>query len=1071
MKLVLTRLARLLPLLLATLPCARAGASNGIALSNPGFEEPDGALAVPSGWSVDQAPASAENVIRLDRDVRRSGVTSLAIRNVVPASAAVTSEPVALEVGRLYRLSAWVKTQGALSDATSRYPTAVPACLTMASFPFTNHSPAIGADRDWTRVEVLFIATTARDRVRLHLGNNGTALGTAWFDDVEIDVVDDISELVVPETVRWVDLGFRFDDKGWIFVHIEGDPYRRGYQLGYLVADEIATYITKLATAENTKDPSAGWQSLRLLADSLLLRKYDEEYLTEMKGIADGAARAGAKFDDHPINLLDVVTVNSVVDLGQLKGGLRVAPTALTGRSFLSAEDEMKIPDDKNRCTGFSATTPATSDGRIVFGQIFMWAGYTGVHFNVMCDVVPTTGHRLVYQTFPGGIHSGTDFYINSAGIVIGETTVAQTPFDPEGTPQSNRIRKAAQYASSIDDVVRILREKNNGLYTNDWPIADIKTNEAAMYLLGTHKDKLWRSSDNPAPFGTPGFLWANNNARDPEVRKEYGVQPEDAPFDLVFSPWNRDVAFQEFYDGHKGKIDATAAVRLWASSPINRSHACDGKITTSEMAEKLVFLAHYGKVTLREKFPAKDNRRMPDLPGAIPHLSLGYSTVSPIFVADKMKELHARSPEARSAGADPTLKLDAVKDRYTVEKKRLWRGTMYPETDAVDWLISGSAAYWQMLNDLPEKQEDAFKSLRDKLADLNHRLLYVLSREDDLAPVDAMRVYDRYGPYQIPRIKGTFALHQLRLLLGNEEFLKAMDEVHRRYAGKNIGTEAFLSTVNRAAGRDLAPFVTQWIGRKGLPDVSPAVDVKKAGGRWRVTVEVKQGAEQYHLFTSVAVDAGKERVLKPIEIKGAKTHVEWTFAERPTRVVFDASNDIPVLTDNLYTWASYVDDFHSTLIVYGTSRQIEANHTLALRWQSTLADAYAEILSPVAKDCEVSDADLASHDLMLLGQPEDNSLVARIAPKLPVAFGKNYFRWRGKLYAHPDDGLVLVLPNPFNSKKVLYLLTATSALELYQMTKTHTTGIPSWAVYRGDAIKEQGYHSVDRFVFDTAAP
>ena len=102
--------------------------------------------------------------------------------------------------------------------------------------------------------------------------------------------------------------------------------------------------------------------------------------------------------------------------------------------------------------TAMDLDVVATKDGRPVFGQIFMWAGYTGVHFNVIADVVPAKGHRLVYQTYPGGIHSGTDYYMNAAGILIGETTVAQTPWNIDGTPMSNRIRKAAQYASSIDD-------------------------------------------------------------------------------------------------------------------------------------------------------------------------------------------------------------------------------------------------------------------------------------------------------------------------------------------------------------------------------------------------------------------------------------------------------------------------------------------------------------------------------------------------------------------------------------------------------------------------------------------
>ncbi len=91
------------------------------------------------------------------------------------------------------------------------------------------------------------------------------------------------------------------------------------------------------------------------------------------------------------------------------------------------------------------------------------------------------------------------------------------------------------------------------------------------------------------------------------------------------------------FIMNNKGNIDAIAGVNVWASAPINRPHACDGKITTSEMAENLVFLAHSGKVTLREKFIG-ENRRIPDLPGATPRLSLGYSVASPVFITEKLK-------------------------------------------------------------------------------------------------------------------------------------------------------------------------------------------------------------------------------------------------------------------------------------------------------------------------------------------------------------------------------------------------------------------------------------------------
>jgi len=763
------------------------------------------------------------------------------------------------------------------------------------------------------------------------------------------------------------------------------------------------------------------------------------------------------------------VAVNSVVDLGQLEDAIEVTPHALTGESFLHAEDELLIDEGNHKCSAFAATGPATRDGQVVFGQIFMWYGYTGIHWNVICDVVPTDGHRLVYHTFPGGIHSGADFYINSAGIVIGETTVAQTPFDPSGTPQSNRIRKAAQYADSIDDVERILTTDNNGMYTNDWPIADIKTGEVAILLLGTEKHKLWRTGEDMAPFGTPGFLWANNNNRDPEVRKEYLAQPDDRPFDLIFGPWNRDLAFNKFYREHAGEIDATAAVELWASSPINRAHACDGKITTTEMAERMVFLAHYGKVTLREKFPQGGYRIMPDLPNAAPHLSLGYSVASPIWVTEQLKRARqAAEAHGSRGGSDADIDFDGLDDSFTLDARQLWRQTVFPASDRENWFVSGSAAYWRLLEGIDEDgPAEAAEQLAEELAALNARYLYIVSREQDLPAVNAHRAYDRYGPYQIPRIKGTFALHQLRLVLGNERFLDLMRTVHERFGRREMTTGDFVSVAEEVSGAEVAPWVRQWIEREGLPQVRPSVEVRQRRGAWEVTVRADQQGEPYRLVTHVEIAAGGARHIRRMEIEGSSAEARFQFDAPPSAVVFNALNDVPVEFPDFYTWGNFIDDFHDTLIVYGTARQDEANHTLARRWQETAANAYVEILPPLVKDSELTVDQASSHDLMVIGALDDNSWFGRLETELPVEFNRNSFRWRGSIYAEPDDGLFLVMPNPFNPERVVYLFAANSALELHHMTKTYHRALPSWAVFKGEEVVDQGHHGLADFRFE----
>ncbi len=1053
---------------------ARAGApvpaaEAGILLPNSGFEE-DGGAGQPAGWALAPSSGGAAGALARSDGGAHGGKACLALRHAVPASTTVQSAEVPLEVGHLYRLSGWIRTEKAFTDPGQRYPTSLPACLGMASFPFTNHSPAVGGDSPWREVSVLFIATRGKDRVQLHLGRNGASSGTAWFDDLRLEPVENVGELVPAQTARWFGPAYRYDDRGWIFVHIQGEPYARGYQFGYLLGEEIAEYARKLSVRQNAQDPAAGWEILRLMTDALMFRRYEPEYQTEMKGIADGAAKSGARIGTRAVDALDIAVLNSVVDLGQLRDALPKTRTALTGINFLKNEDELQVRENNHKCSAFAATGSATADGRPVFGQLFMWNGYLGVHWDVLLDVQPARGHRFVMQTFPGGIHSGADFYISDAGLVVGETTVGQTPFHDGGTPQSNRIRKAIQYASSVDDFVKIMTDRNNGLYTNEWPFADVKTGEVGILLLGTEKWRLWRSSGKDFPAGLTDFYWCNNNAKDLEVRKEYAASPDNAPCDLAFRPWNRDLALVDFYRREKGKIDATAAVDFWATSPVNRPHACDGKVTTGEMADRLVFLAHAGKTTLREKFVG--GRFVADLPGAQPHLSLGYSTASPVFLTERLQAAHAAAGEKPAEEKAPETDLAAVSEVSTVDRRLLWQNTIVPATPAENWLSAGSAAYWRLLQDMPKEGREAAPWLRDQLEGIRNACLYTMDREGDLPPLSATLRFDRYGDYQISRVKGTFALHQLRLMLGNAAFFRMMEAVHAELAGHTATTEDFLRAAEAAAGQPVRALALQWLERAGLPD--PAVEAEaaeKSPGNWEVVVKVRQQGQPWRLFGAVDIEGQGKTWRRPCEVDGGETVLTFTVPERPLRVRFNAGADFPVVCGEFYTLGSFFEDFQHTRIVYGTSREIEANRTLAGRWQETVADVFSEVLPPLVKDCELREAERASCDLMVLGQAEDNTLTAELAGKIPgLEMGRNWFRWQGKTFARPDDGLLVVAANPWNPKKALYLFLANSAGQLYQMTKKWQV-LPSWAVFRGDQVKEKGYHRVARFDRPLPAP
>ena len=163
---------------------------------------------------------------------------------------------------------------------------------------------------------------------------------------------------------------------------------------------------------------------------------------------------------------------------------------------------------------------------------------------------------------------------------------------------------------------------------------------------------------------------------------------------------------------------------------------------------------------------------------------------------------------------------------------------------------------------------------------------------------------------------------------------------------------------------------------------------------------------------------------------------------------------------ENPFTPANILDDWSHALIGWGSARTSEVHRSLALHWREVLAEATTEVLLPARPDAELTDQDLREHDLILLGGAEDNLVVARLQAegKLPVSFGPGWFRWRGRLFSRPEDGLALAFPNPWNPQRTIYLLAANSAMQLYHMTRSAPRGWQAWALFKGAEVAARGF-------------
>jgi len=75
-----------------------------------------------------------------------------------------------------------------------------------------------------------------------------------------------------------------------------------------------------------------------------------------------------------------------------------------------------------------------------------------------------------------------------------------------------------------------------------------------------------------------------------------------------------------------------------------------------------------------------------------------------------------------------------------------------------------------------------------------------------------------------------------------------------------------------------------------------------------------------------------------------------------------------------------------------------------------------------VKDDEAITDGDIASHHLVLWGDPASNKVLARIADKLPIRWGGDNVQLSGKSYPVSNHVPVMIYPNPLNPKRYVVL-------------------------------------------------
>jgi len=190
------------------------------------------------------------------------------------------------------------------------------------------------------------------------------------------------------------------------------------------------------------------------------------------------------------------------------------------------------------------------------------------------------------------------------------------------------------------------------------------------------------------------------------------------------------------------------------------------------------------------------------------------------------------------------------------------------------------------------------------------------------------------------------------------------------------------------------------------------------------VSFELGVGARVLHPATKVTVVIDGQT----LTAGGPLTDGSWTGHFRKTGAKWAIADDDSNILRKRHDLQGPIDDafFDGFLMVrptgtpmnetVGTWAKSELDHAVKM-WRTQMrGDA------PVKDDTEVTDADIASSNLILWGDPQSNKVLARIAAQLPVGWNSDSVTLGARKFPAATNAAILIYPNPLNPKKYVVI-------------------------------------------------
>lgn len=308
-------------------------------------------------------------------------------------------------------------------------------------------------------------------------------------------------------------------------VIVQGSDYEMGYQYG----QQVGPYIELVKDAEWV-DAFRQFQKRKEIQHELeaaehYIRMYAPEEIRKMKGIAEGATKAGYK-----VSYADVLLINT-----------RVHPPTPAAT----------FPSHEESCSVWAAWGKTTIDGRLICGD----SKDELYSYQVLTVAFPDRGNAYVMAAKAGEI--GQHFAMNNKGLFIGASGApGERDGDRDyGIPYSCTFPHLLQFSSHAEEAKEMLQSWKiywcRGL---NYTFAD--TRGRAFVVEMTAQARCLRL---PGDHGETDFIYATNDFLTDVMKRE----TDGATYGLINSPPRNDQIFS-LLTRYQGSVDVDFAKMMW---------------------------------------------------------------------------------------------------------------------------------------------------------------------------------------------------------------------------------------------------------------------------------------------------------------------------------------------------------------------------------------------------------------------------------------------------------------------------------------------------------------------------